>query len=161
MDIDQNHPEYKKSDLRRGVDYIGVNVVFWCHDKEGRVLMQKRSQKCRDEQERWECGGGSMEFGETFESAIRREVMEEFGTEPIEIEYVSTENVLREHDGRRTHWIKNMHWVLVDPEKVRVGDPEKMDEIGWFSLDNLPEPLHSQILLEVKIMKEFLLSHEK
>jgi 8-oxo-dGTP diphosphatase len=155
MAIDQNNPEYQKKDLKRGVDYIGVNVVFCCHDKDGKVLMQKRSRNCRDEQGTWDFGGGSMEFGETFEEAVGREVMEEYGVLPLEVKYIITKNVLREHDGKPTHWIKNMYWVLVDPEKVRVGDSEKMDEIGWFMLDNLPEPLHSQILPEVEIMNKF------
>lgn len=159
--MDQNSPEYKQHDLKRGVDYIGVNVVFICHDKDGRVLMNKRSAKCRDEQGRWEFGAGSMEFGETFEEAVRCEVKEEYGVEPLAIEYVATKNVLREHGGRPTHWIKNMHWVLVDPASIKKGDPEKIDEIKWFLTGDLPSPLHSQVPLEVEILKKFLAERGK
>ncbi len=95
-----------------------------------------------------------MEFGETFEETVRREVMEEYGAEVIDIQYITTRNVLREHDGRATHWIKNMHWVQIDPAQARNMEPHKIDEIGWFTLDELPEPLHSQIVEEVKILKE-------
>ncbi|MCR4311571.1 MAG: NUDIX domain-containing protein [Candidatus Taylorbacteria bacterium] len=150
--------EYQKKDLKRGVDYIGVNCVFWCHDGAGKVLMHKRSARCRDEQGTWDCGGGSMEFGETFEETVRREVLEEYGVEPITIEYITTRNVLREHNGEMTHWIKNLHWVRVDPAIAKNAEPEKIEEIGWFAFDNLPEPLHSQIGLEVDILKEFLSS---
>ncbi len=153
---DQNSPDYKKADLKRGVDYIGVNCVFWCHDGEGKVLLHKRSGKCRDEQGAWDCGAGAMEFGETFEDTVTREVLEEYGAEPLKIEYITTKNVLRTHNGAPTHWVKNMHWVLVDPAKVRNGDPEKIDEVGWFALDALPTPLHSQIGVEVEILKSFL-----
>lgn len=146
----------QKINLMRGIDFIGVNCVFWCHDSSGKVLMHKRSNKCRDEHGKWDCGGGSMEFGETFEQTVRREIKEEYGVEALEIEYVCTKNVLRENDGRKTHWIKNMHWVLVDPSKVIKGEPEKMEEIGWFDLNNLPQPLHSQIIPEVYIIKQFL-----
>jgi len=156
MDNNQPVKEYQTMNHKRGIDYIGVNCVFWCHDKEGRVLLHKRSNKCRDEQGTWDCGGGAMEFGETFEETVRREIIEEYGTEPLAIDYVSTENVLREHNGKPTHWVKNVHWVLVDPAKVRNGDPEKIDEIGWFTFDNLPKPLHSQIGIEVDILKKFL-----
>ncbi|MBI4160252.1 NUDIX domain-containing protein [Candidatus Wolfebacteria bacterium] len=153
----------RQEDSRRGIDYIGVTGVFYCHDGNGHVLLHKRSQNCRDEQGRWDCGGGSMEFGETFEETVRREVMEEYGVEPIKIEYVGTKNVLREHDGRKTHWVKNIHWVLVDPAQVRNNDPEKIDEIGWFTLstvegftlDNPPQPLHSQFEDGVRLLKEY------
>ena len=36
----------KKKDLQGGVDYIGVTVVFYCHDGKGNFLMHKRSKNC-------------------------------------------------------------------------------------------------------------------
>lgn len=150
------HTIDQHADFRRGVDFIGVNCVFWCHDGSGRVLMHKRSQKCRDEQGTWDCGAGAMEFGETFDDTIRREVMEEYGATPLQIVYVTTRNVLREHNGRATHWIKNLHWVQVDPAQVSNREPEKIDELGWFTFDTLPAPLHSQIGIEIDLIKKFL-----
>ena len=64
-------------DIKRGVDYIGVTVNFIIHDGKGNVLLQKRSQNCRDEQGRWDIGGGALEFGEKLEDAVRREVKED------------------------------------------------------------------------------------
>ena len=143
--------------LSRGTEFIGVNCVFWCHDSDGKILLHKRSQNCRDERGAWDAGGGAMEFGETFEKAVRREVKEEYGTEPLKVEYVGTRNVLRKnHEGKPTHWVKNLHWVLVDPNEVKIGEPRKMDEIGWFSVDNLPQPLHSQMEIEKEMIKEYL-----
>lgn len=154
--IDQLSDKYKQTDLKRGVDYIGVNCAFFCHDKDNRFLMHKRSQNCRDEQGRWDNGAGSMEFGETFAETVRREIMEEYGVEPLEIEYIATENMLRDHNGQTTHWIKNLHWVLVDPDQVKMNEPDKMDEIDWFSFDNLPEPLHSQAVKGIESIKKHL-----
>ncbi len=37
-----------EQDLKRGVDYIGVTVPFVIPDGKGKVLLQKRSQNCRD-----------------------------------------------------------------------------------------------------------------
>ena len=101
-----------------------------------------------------------MEFGESFDDTVRREVLEEYGTVPLVIEYLATKNVIREHNGRMIHWIKNLHLVLVDPEKVINNEPDKIDEIGWFILEDLPTPLHSQIADEVPMIKSFFRSKE-
>lgn len=141
---------------KRGVDYIGVSCVFWLHDGNGKILFSKRSQKCKDEQGAWECGGGSMEFGETFEQAVRREIFEEYGVEPLELEYLMTYNLLREHSCKKTHWVTNVFVARVDPKKVINGEPDKIDELGWFTFDNLPAPLHSAMSYEIPIMKRWL-----
>ncbi len=51
--------------MKKGIDYIGVTCVFYCHDGKGKLLLHKRSENCRDEKGRWDCGGGAMELGET------------------------------------------------------------------------------------------------
>lgn len=152
----ENPQVYKTVDLKRGVDHIGVGCIFFCHDGRGNVLFHRRSQSCRDEQGRWDSGGGCMEFGETFEETVRREIKEEYGVEPITIERAGVKNVLREHDGRQTHWVMTLFIALVDPSSVTIGEPEKMDEIGWFALDALPKPLHSQIPTDLEIVDPFL-----
>lgn len=134
------------TDFKVGEDYIGVNCVFFCHDGQGKIVFHKRNGNCRDEANTWDCGGGTLEFGESFEDALRREVKEEYGADILEVRYIGTRNVLRTNgNGKRTHWVANVFVVLVDPDQVKIGEPHKMDEIGWFGLNELPEPLHSQI----------------
>ena len=53
--------------MKPGIDYIGVSTPFYCHDGQGNFLFHKRSQKCRDEQGRWDTGSGKLEFGLTVE----------------------------------------------------------------------------------------------
>lgn len=88
-------PDYIKHDLRRGIDFIGVTCVFLCHDGGGKFVLQKRSAKCRDEQGRWDPGGGALEHGESFEDAIRREVHEEYCTDVDDVQFINVRNVLR------------------------------------------------------------------
>ena len=137
--------------MTRGTDYIGVTVAFICHDGQGKVLLQKRGQKTRDEQGTWDNGGGALEFGEDFEDAVRREVMEEFGAETQTLVPLSIYNLLRDHDGITTHWIAIPYAAQVDPSLVKIGEPHKVDEIGWFTADHLPTPQHSALQTMIKM----------
>ena len=145
--------EYVQHDLKRGVDFIGVGCVFICHDGRGNILLHKRSAACRDEQGRWDCGGGSMEFGETFEEAVQREIREEYCTEIVDLKFITVRNVLREHNGSPTHWVMSVFAAKVKPELVANGDPEKIDEFGWFSFANLPSPMHSKFHEHVGLVR--------
>ena len=130
---------------KRGIDFIGVTVTFVVHDGKGKFLLQKRSKNTRDEQGRWDVGGGALEFGEEWNHAVLREVEEELGVKPIEIKFLEAFNAIRQHEGRETHWVALVHAVQVDPSEVKINEPHKIDAIDWFTLGNLPSPLHSKI----------------
>lgn len=131
-------------DLRRGIDYIGVGACAVVHDGNGKVLLMKRGEQARDERGRWDICGGAIEFGETVEAAIRRELMEEICAEALEVAFITAYDAHRTQNGIETHWVQLIHAVKVDPTTVSIGEPHKIAEIGWFTTDTLPEPLHSQ-----------------
>ena len=141
----------------KGIDYTGVNVTFYCHDGQENYLFHKRSNRCRDEQGRWHCGGGGLKFNETVEASVAREIQEEYGVAPIEIKFLGWAEVFREHEGNPTHWIAFQYRVLVDRHKVINNEPEKHEDLMWFKLDALPSPLHSQVSMEIEKYKEFLI----
>lgn len=130
--------------MKKGHDYIGNSVIFFCHDGTGRFLLAKRGKNARDEQGRWEPGGGGIEFGETAEEALRREIREEYDAKPRSYEFLGYMDVHREQEGRRTHWVALAFKAEINPDEVRNAEPDVCDEIGWFTLDDLPENLHSQ-----------------
>src|SRR5688572_14368937 len=98
---------------KRGVDHIGVTVVFFCHDGQGNLLMHKRSKNCRDEIGNWDVGGGALEFGEEFDQAVRREIKEEYGCDPEDLRFLETHNILRKNGSIDTHWIALLFLVKV------------------------------------------------
>ena len=131
--------------MQRGIDYLGLTVVYFCHDGKGNFLMNKRGKNCRDEQGRWDQGGGGVEFGQTIEETLGREIKEEYGTDVIEYEFLGFRDMHRElSNGQKTHWVALDFKVLVDRGKVKNGEPDKFDAVEWFTLDTLPSPLHSQ-----------------
>ena len=144
------------SELKKGQDYIGITVVYFCHDGQGNFVMAKRSQNARDEHGRWDIGGGGMEFGDTVEATLKKEIGEEYCTEVLGYEFLGFRDVHREHHGRPTHWIALDFKVLVDPAKVRIGEPHKFDELKWFKLTSLPEHLHSQLQIFLDKYRERL-----
>lgn len=147
-------PAGEKVDLRRGIDHIGVSAVSVIHDGKGNILLMKRGPKARDERGRWDVCSGAIEFGESIDEAIRREVMEELCTKPLDIDFLTIYDAHREHEGNKTHWIAIVHAVRVDPKKVKIGEPHKIAEIDWFSSANLPSPLHSQFPKALKVIQE-------
>lgn len=118
--------------------------------------MNKRGTNCRDEHGRWDCGGGGLEFGDTVENTLEKEIKEEYCTDVLDSEFLGYRDVHREHEGMKTHWIALDFKVLVDKEKVKNGEPHKFDEVKWFSLNNFPESLHSQFPKFLELYKNKL-----
>jgi ADP-ribose pyrophosphatase YjhB (NUDIX family) len=140
-----------QNDLRRGVEFIGVSCAFICHDGKGRILLGKRSQNCRDEQGTWDFGGGSHEFGATLVQTVKREIKEEYGVKAADLKFIKVYDAHRQlADGTPTHWVVALFAAKVDPAKVKNNEPYKIDEIGWFKPDQLPESMHSQAAHNIK-----------
>ena len=131
--------------MKKGVDFTGVTIVYICHDGEGNYLFQKRSTVCRDEHDRWDIGGGGLDFGDTVEKTLQKEIKEEYCTEVLSSEFLGYRDVHRVHNGQNTHWVALDFKVQVNREVVQNGEPHKFSEIGWFKKGHFPTPQHSQL----------------
>lgn len=131
----------------KGKSFTGLAITFMCHDGRGRFFMAQRSGASRDEPGVWDVGGGGLKFGETLVGGVRREVSEEYGAtilkEPL---YLGYRDVFRQApDGTPTHWVTHDFFVLVAPDSMHINEPEMLSDSGWFTLDHLPSPRHSQM----------------
>jgi 8-oxo-dGTP diphosphatase len=109
------------------------------------AFLARRSKNARDEHGRWDPGAGGLKHGQTLEGNVRRELKEEYDVEPLRLEFVGYRDVFRQlDDGTPTHWLAMDFAVKVDPLKLRIKEPDTFDDSGWFTLDALPNPLHSQ-----------------
>ena len=131
--------------MRKGIDHIGIGVCYFCHDGKGNYVLNKRGAGSRDEQGRWDFGGGGLELHDTIEETLRKEIKEEYAADVIESEFLGCREFFRETDeGEKTHWVALDFKVLIDPKQVKNNEPHKFDEVKLFPITDLPEPLHSQ-----------------
>lgn len=142
--------------MKSGIDYIGITCVFYCHDGKGNLVLHQRSKKCRDEVGKWDCGGGAMRLGETFEETLKREIKEEYCSDIIDFKFAKINNVLRKNGNKLTHWIALIFAVKIDPKKVKLGNPEKMEKLQWFSWNKLPTPLHSMFVEHFQFVEKYI-----
>lgn len=119
--------------MKQGIDYIGVGVGAAIFNSEGKLLITKRGKKAKNERGTWEIPGGSVEFGETFAEAIKREVKEELG---VEIEVGELLGIC-DHiiASEKQHWVSPTYICKIIKGEPSILEPEKCDEIHWFTLD--------------------------
>lgn len=144
--------------MKKGVDFTGVAVVFACHDGKGKLLFAKRGGAVRDGEGTWELPAGGVKFGEPVEDALLRELKEELCVTPVEYKNLGFKDVIQK-DGEhiKKHWVTFEYLVLVNPDEVAIGEPEACSEIGWFTPDTPPQPLH----FGVKETLDFVVQHLK
>lgn len=125
---------------RPGIDHIGVSAGAMIVNEAGEVFLAKRSQKAKNERGCWENPGGAVEYKETLELAMRRELQEEFGIEVEVLAQLPAADHIIPADNQ--HWVATTFLVQIKPGfDPKILEPEKCEEIRWFKLNDLPHPL--------------------
>ncbi|WNG15136.1 NUDIX domain-containing protein [Cystobacter fuscus] len=114
-----------------------VGVGAFIQDPHQRLLLVRRRRM--PEADHWGLPGGKVDFGETLRAAVVREIAEELGVE------ISLDGLLCLVDqidvAAGTHWVSPVYRAhIVQGEPIN-REPAALAEVGWFSLDALPEPL--------------------
>jgi len=122
---------------KRGIDYIGVGVGAVILNPRNEVFLARRGEKAKNERGLWECPGGSVEFGETMAAALRREMREEYGIEIKVGELLDVVDHILPEEGQ--HWVSPSFLCQIIAGEPQIMEPEKCSQIGWFSLNALPE----------------------
>ncbi len=132
----------------------GVGVMIL---KDNKVLLGKRHSDPNKADSKlhgegsWTMPGGKLDFGESLEDAVCREVFEEteIKINKENLKFVSVTNDI----------VKDAHFVTIgflceDFEgEPKVMEPDEITEWRWFELDNLPDVI---FFPSKKILKNFL-----
>ncbi len=144
----------------KGVDYIGVAVGAIIFNKKGELFLAKRGKKARNERGYWEVPGGGVEFNETLQEAVKREIMEEYG---IKIELIQQFPAMNHFIlNEKQHWVPTSFLAEIKEGQIsQILEPEKCGEIGWFSLNALPNPLSIITKIDLDYYQNIYLKNEK
>ena len=139
--------------MKKGVDYIGVSAGAMIFNDKGELFLSKRSQNAKNEKGHWETPGGGVDFGEALEQAAKREIKEEYGVD-IEIieQWPAGDHIIPQEN---QHWVATTFLAKIrEGQEPKIMESDKCDAIGWFPLDNLPEPLSIITQIDLKQYKE-------
>jgi len=119
--------------MQKGIDYIGVGVGAAILNNEGQLFIALRGKEAKNERGKWEIPGGAVEFGETFEEALQREVMEEIGVKINIIELLGIANHIIPDENQ--HWVAPTYICTIKKGIPEIREPHKCEAIGWFTLE--------------------------
>jgi len=123
----------------KSIDQVRVGCGALIINDRNETLLVKRGVKTRNQAGHWCQPGGAVDFGETVERAIEREIKEELGISIKLIKYLCyTDQILKKE---KQHWIAISYLAKIVAGKPQNLEPQKHDEIKWFPLDKLPKKL--------------------
>lgn len=123
--------------MRPGVDAPGVGCGLVIQRADGRVLLYRRVRP--PEAGFWNIVGGKVDLMERSSDAACREAEEETGLTIGGADFLCLSEEILPADGQ--HWISLIYLARDVRGEPRLTEPDKLSDMGWFALDDLPQPL--------------------
>ncbi|MEC1179614.1 NUDIX domain-containing protein [Metasolibacillus meyeri] len=112
---------------------VGVGAVI--RDENNQILLVLRKKS--PESGYWSLPGGKVDYMETIESAVIREIKEELGVD-IEIERLIcvTNHIIQSED---VHYVAPTFIAHITKGNVQNKEPHALEKVQWFPIDDIPE----------------------
>lgn len=120
------------------VDEKNMGVCMLLLDQKNKSVLLGKRKNCK-RSGYWGAPGGGVNKAESLEEACKRELFEETGVKPLDLEYVG---VVREYqvDNGFT-FVHFVYRCFFYEGTISCQEPDKCEGWEWHKLDNLPEPL--------------------
>jgi 8-oxo-dGTP diphosphatase len=132
--------------MKRGVDAIGVAVAAVITDDEANYLLLQRTKA--PDAGHWSIPGGTVEFSETVERALKRELEEELGIEVDIVQLLRVTNYI--HQENTVHWVIPTFLVKITAGTPVNKEPATHAQMKWFAKDDLPENITKTAALGIQ-----------
>lgn len=142
----------KRSECHSGSMILHPVVHLHVLDEHGNIMLQKRSSAKDIQPGKWDTAvGGHVDLGENIRTALMREAAEELGIDASQAEFIESYvfQSLVEKELVYTHVLK----VLSDNLPEIKFDPEEIDEVRFWSPEELKNSLDKGILTENFVME--------
>jgi len=127
--------------------YPGVAIGVMVFNNEGKVLLGKRKGELDPGE--YSLPGGKVDFSETPFDAAHREVLEETN---LHLSYLAfTGKVTNDYFADRGKQYITLYYLAdaLNPEALKVMEPNKTEGWGWYDKEALPQPMwmHTGMLI--------------
>lgn len=123
---------------------VGAGVVII---QDGKTLLAKR--KGAHAVGHYGSLGGHVEYGESPVDTVKREAQEELGIEIGNIRFVSCTNMVK----YGKHYVDISFVAEIISGEPQIREPDRIESIGWYSLDDLPEPIFEPVRIVLQGLK--------
>ncbi len=126
-----------KKDIKPGKNYIGLSVfALIFYNNEFLLVQSLQSEKKSKEYENiWSMPGGTVEFGETCEKALLREIKEETNLDIDKTELINYNDYIK----KDKHWVALNFKAKTKSKNIKNLEPNKNVNFHWFNFNNIPE----------------------
>jgi len=121
---------------------VGVGAIII--DENQKVLLTKR--KGSHGEGSYGSLGGHLEYGESPTEALKREALEELGIELEKIEFLVCTNLIKYNK----HYLDLTFLAKIKSDEPTIMEPDKIDLVGWFDLNDLPNPLFEPVKIGIE-----------